>query len=222
LALNRKLPKAYNRVRESNFSLDGLVGFDLHGKTIGVVGTGKIGRVFAKILLGMGCKVLAYDRSPDTNLIQAGVKYESLENIFQEAKIVSLHLPLTPETKHIINYKILEKAPSGLILVNTSRGALIDTKALIQTLKSGHLGGAALDVYEEEEGIFFSNLSDQILLDDQLARLLTFPNVILTAHQAFLTEDALQNIAHTTLQNISDYEKSLPLCNAVHAQTHHR
>lgn len=215
LSLSRKIYRAYNRVRESNFSLDGLVGFDLHKKTVGIVGTGKIGTVIAKILNGFGCSILANDYVQNAELIAAGIHYVSLDELLQKSDIISLHIPLTPETRHIIDAKALSLTKVGVMLINTGRGALIDTHALIQFLKSGHIGYAGLDVYEEEEGIFFENLSDQILQDDQLARLLTFPNVLLTSHQAFLTEEALGNIARTTLQNITDFENGINLVNEV-------
>ncbi|HEY8269387.1 MAG TPA: 2-hydroxyacid dehydrogenase [Pseudobdellovibrionaceae bacterium] len=220
LSLNRKIPRAYNRVREGNFSLDGLVGFDLHKKTAGIVGTGKIGSVMAKILAGFGCQILASDRVQNPELIEVGVQYVSFEELLQKSDIISLHVPLTPETRHLINGKALSQMKAGVMLINTGRGALIDTPALIQFLKSKHIGSAGLDVYEEEEGIFFENLSEQILQDDQLARLLTFPNVLLTSHQAFLTEEALVNIAQTTLRNITEFANGKNLSNEVHAEKH--
>ena len=220
LSLNRKIPRAHNRVREGNFSLDGLVGFDLYKKTVGVVGTGRIGSVMAKILSGFGCNVVAYDLVQNVTLVEMGVQYVSLTELLQKSDIVSLHVPLTPETHHLINEKALKLTKRGVMLINTGRGALLDTHALIQSLKSRHIGYAGLDVYEEEEGIFFEDLSEQILQDDQLARLLTFPNVLLTSHQAFLTEEALGNIAQTTLQNISDFEDGRNLSNEVCAERH--
>jgi D-lactate dehydrogenase len=220
LALNRKIHRAYSRVREGNFSLDGLVGFDLYGRTVGVVGTGRIGSAFAKIMLGFGCKVIAFDRSPNVELKSAGVTYVDLDTVFRQSDILSLHLPLTPDSHHLVNEKSLEKCKFGMMLINTSRGGLVDTAALIQSLKSGKVGFAGLDVYEEEEGVFFKNLSELILQDDQLARLLTFPNVLLTSHQAFLTENALKNIAQTTLKNIGDFEQGSKLIHEVRAETH--
>lgn len=220
LSLNRKIHRAYNRVRESNFSLEGLVGFDLYKKNVGLVGIGRIGSVVAKILSGFGCHILAYDLFQDPKLIELGLQYVSLNELLQKSDIISLHVPLTPQTHHLINQKALSLTKPGVMIINTSRGALIDTKALIQFLKSGHIGYAGLDVYEEEEGIFFENLSEQILHDDQLARLLTFPNVLLTSHQAFLTQEALSNIARTTLQNISDFEDARSLANEVYAEKH--
>ena len=220
LSLNRKIHRAYSRVRESNFSLDGLVGFDLFKKSVGLVGTGRIGSVLAKILTGFGCEVIAHDIIQDPKLIELGVKYVSLNELLSKSDIISLHVPLTPQTHHLIDEKALSLTKPGVMIINTGRGALINTKALIQFLKSGHIAYAGLDVYEEEEGIFFENLSEQILHDDQLARLLTFPNVLLTSHQAFLTQEALSNIAQTTLQNISDFESGKSLVNEVCAEKH--
>ena len=218
LALNRKIHKAYNRIKEFNFTLDGLVGFDLHGKTVGVIGTGKIGSAFARIMMGFGCRVLTYDLKVNQSL--QGVQNTTLEDIYKNSDIISLHVPLTPKTHHIINKNSLDLMKENVLLINTGRGALIDTQALIQSLKKEKIGAAGLDVYEEEEGIFFNDLSDKVLQDDVLARLLTFPNVLITAHQAFLTVEALSNIAATTLQNISDYEAKKPLLNEVHQDTH--
>jgi D-lactate dehydrogenase len=206
LALNRKLPRAYNRVRESNFSLEGLVGFDLHGKTVGIVGTGKIGAVFAKIMAGFGCRILAVDVCPRTDL---PVTYVDAGRLLTESDIVSLHVPLLPETRHFLNEKTLRQLKPGSFIINTSRGALIEAQALVDALKSGHVGGAALDVYEEETGIFFHDLSGQVLQDDVLARLISLPNVLITSHQAFLTHEALANIAHTTLETITAFEKGV-------------
>jgi D-lactate dehydrogenase len=203
LALNRKIARANNRVRELNFSLSGLVGFDLHGKTAGIVGTGKIGRVTAQILRGFGMRVLAFDPFPSIDWAREhGVEYTELRTLTRECDVISLHTPLTPETRYIIRSETLELMKPGAILVNVSRGALIETGALIHALKSGRLGGVALDVYEEEEGVFFEDLSGQILHDDELARLLTFPNVLITAHQAFLTQEALSEIARVTVENL--------------------
>lgn len=203
LTLNRKTHRAFNRVRELNFSLNGLVGFDLHGKTAGIVGTGKIGRIVAKILRGFGMQVLAYDPFPNRAwAAQQGVEYVDASSLAGLSDVVSLHIPLTPETKHIIRAETLDLMKPGAILIDVSRGALVDTAALIEALKSGRLGGVALDVYEEEEGIFFEDLSGLVLHDDELARLLTFPNVIITSHQAFLTREALADIARTTVANL--------------------
>lgn len=215
LTLNRKIHRAHNRVREGNFALDGLVGFDLNKKTVGVIGTGKIGSVFCRIMIGFGCKVIATDSSPNASLKDLGVQYVAFEELLERSDLISLHVPLTPSTRHMIDESALAKTKKGLMLINTSRGALIDTKALIRALKSNSIGAAGLDVYEEEEGVFFQNLSDSVLQDDQLARLLTFPNVLLTSHQGFLTTEALENIANTTLQNITDFELNRTLHNEV-------
>ena len=212
LALNRKLPRAYNRVRDGNFSLDGLVGFDLHGKTVGVVGVGKIGKIFARIAHGFGCRILGYDPQPDVALqAEIGLDYTSLAQIYAEADVISLHVPLFQETIHMIDHAALCQMKPGAILINTSRGALIDAAALVEALKSGTLAGAALDVYEEEEAVFFRDLSGQVLQDDVLARLLYFPNVLVTSHQAFLTREALRNIAETTIGNVSAFAAGKPL-----------
>jgi D-lactate dehydrogenase len=211
LALNRKIPRANNRVRELNFSLNGLVGFDLHGKTAGIFGTGKIGRVAAQILCGFGMKVLAFDPFPsDEWAKQYGVEYTDARTLARECEVISLHTPLTPETHHIIRRETLALMKPGTILINVSRGGLVETKALIEALKSGRLGGVGLDVYEEEEGVFFEDLSGQILHDDELARLLTFPNVLITAHQAFLTQEALSEIARVTVANVIAFAAGQP------------
>jgi D-lactate dehydrogenase len=203
LALNRKIPRANNRVHDLNFSLNGLVGFDLHRKTAGIFGTGRIGRVMAQILRGFGMRVLAYDPYPAKEWAhQHQVEYTDARTLARECEVISLHTPLTPETHHIIRRETLDLMKPGVILVNVSRGALIETRALIEGLKSGRLGGVALDVYEEEEGVFFEDLSGQILQDDELARLLTFPNVLITAHQAFLTQEALAEIGRVTVANL--------------------
>jgi len=214
--LNRKTHRSYNRVREGNFSLDGLVGFDLHGKTVGIIGTGRIGKVLAKIMTGFGCHVLLNDLNKDENFAtEMGCRYTDQDELFKKADIISLHIPLTPKTRHFIDNNAFSKMKKGVMFINTGRGALIDTKALINALKSGQVGHAGLDVYEEEEGVFFQDLSGKILTDDILARLLTFSNVLITGHQGFLTREALTNIAETTLKNISDFEQSLPLSNEV-------
>src|SRR4051812_832904 len=211
LALNRKIPRASNRVRDANFSLNGLVGFDLHGKTAGIFGTGKIGRVAAQILRGFGMKVLAYDPFPLPEWAREnGVEYCDAKTLARESSVISLHAPLTPETHHIIRADTLELMKPGTILINVSRGALIDTHALIDALKCGRLGGVGLDVYEEEEGVFFEDLSGQILQDDELARLLTFPNVLITAHQAFLTHEALREIGRVTVANLIAFAAGRP------------
>lgn len=215
LSLNRKIHKAYSRVRENNFSLDGLVGFDLYGRTVGVIGTGRIGSVFSRIMLGFGCRVLGYDLVPKNDLISLGVQYSNLESLLTQADIVSLHIPLNPETYHLINDHTLSLCKENLMLINSSRGALIDTQSLIKALKTKRIGYAGLDVYEEEASVFFKDLSEKILQDDQLARLLTFPNVLLTSHQGFLTEDALKKIALTTLKNINEFESGCVLTNSL-------
>ena len=216
LTLNRKTHRAYNRVREANFSLSGLVGFDLHGKKIGVIGTGKIGKVFSKIMRGFGAEVLAYDINPDEEFARTtGVKYSQLEDIYKNSDIISLHCPLNDKTMHLVNEKALALMKTGVMIINTGRGGLIDTKELIRGLKSGHIGFAGLDVYEEESGVFFQDFSGKILNDDILARLMTFPNVLITSHQAFLTKEALGNIVETTLENISAFESGAVLRNQV-------
>jgi D-lactate dehydrogenase len=218
LTLNRKIHRAHLRVREGNFSLDSLVGFDLHGKVVGICGTGRIGSVAARIFAGFGCTVLAHDPRPSGALARdVGVRYVTLPELYREADILSLHTPLTPVTHHQIDAAAFAAMKRGILLVNTGRGAVIDSRALIVALKSGHLGGAALDVYEEEEGVFFEDLSDRVLQDDVLARLLTFPNVLITAHQGFLTREALANIATITLDNVRAFERGGPLRNEVRA-----
>lgn len=204
LTLNRKIHRAYNRVREHNFSLNGLVGFDLNGRTAGLLGTGKIGKLTAKILKGFGMEVLVSDLWPDeTWAAEQGVTYTSIEELLRRSDVVSLHTPLTPETHYLINARTLAMMKEGAYLVNTSRGGLIDTSALIEALKQRRLGGVALDVYEVEEGVFFEDLSHDVLQDDDLARLLGFPNVLVTSHQGFLTEEALSEIARVTTENLA-------------------
>ncbi len=203
LTLNRRIHRAHNRVRENNFSLAGLVGFDVHGKTVGIIGTGRIGRLAAQIFRGFDARVLAFDPVPDPDWAGAHkVEYTDLDSLLENSDILSLHLPLTPDTFHLVNADTLSRMKPGAYLINTSRGKLIDTAALIGALKSGHLGGVALDVYEEEEGVFFEDLSDRVLPDDELSRLLTFPNVLITSHQAFLTREALAEIARVTTENL--------------------
>ena len=206
LTLNRKIHRAYNRVREHNFALEGLMGFDLHGKTVGVVGTGKIGQVFCRIMSGFGCRVLASDPNPDPVAAGLGAKYVPLPELLAESDVVSLHCPLTPQTRHMIDATAFALMRPGAMLVNTSRGAVVDTRAAVKALKPGRLGALGLDVYEEEEGLFFKDLSETVLHDDLLARLLTFPNVLVTAHQAFFTHEAVANIAETTIGNLTAYE----------------
>jgi D-lactate dehydrogenase len=216
LALNRRIHRAYTRVREANFSLDGLVGFDLHGKTVGVVGTGRIGAVFLRIMHGFGCRLVATDPRPDAALARdLGVEYVPLDALLRTSDVISLHVPLTPETHHLIDGAALDAMKPGVVLINTGRGALIDARALVSALKRGRLGGAALDVYEEEEGVFFKDLSDQVLQDEVLARLLTFPNTLITSHQGFLTHEALANIAETTLESIRAFSRGEPLVHEV-------
>jgi D-lactate dehydrogenase len=208
LALNRKLHRAFNRVRESNFSLDGLLGFDLFGKTVGIVGTGEIGRVVARILIGFGCNVIATDPAPSDECRKLGVKYVPWETLCRDSRVITLHCPLTPSTKHLVDAKAIQAMQPGIILINTSRGAVVDTRALIQGLKNKTIGGLALDVYEEEAHLFFEDLSDRIIDDDIFARLLTFPNVLITGHQGFFTQEALTNIAKTTADNLTAFEST--------------
>ncbi|MBC5836402.1 2-hydroxyacid dehydrogenase [Flavobacterium muglaense] len=202
LTLNRKTHKAYNRVREQNFSLNGLLGFDLHGKTIGIIGTGNIGKAFAKIVKGFGCKILAFDVVVDSEMEKKGVIFTDLESIFKQAEIISLHCPLNEQTKHLIDEEALSMMKKNVMIINTSRGALINTSDIIQALKNGKVGYLGIDVYEQEEKLFFRDLSDDIIQDDEIQRLMSFPNVLVTAHQAFFTNEALTQIALTTLGNI--------------------
>lgn len=203
LTLNRKIHRAYNRVRELNFSLSGLVGFDICGKTVGIIGTGRIGQIAAQIFRGFEANVIAYDPSPNQDWAKTyHILYTDLNNLLATSDIVSLHVPLTSSTLHMLNTQTIAKTKPGVIIINTSRGKLIDTTALIAALKSGHVSGVGLDVYEEEEGIFFQDLSGQVLLDDELSHLLMFPNVLITSHQAFLTHEALTEIARVTTSNI--------------------
>ena len=215
LTLNRKTHKVYNRVRESNFSLENLTGFNLFGKTVGVVGTGQIGIAFCKIMLGFGCKVLAFDIKKSDELTALGVHYQSLENVLKSCDIVSLHCPLTPETKHLFDESSFSKMKDGVMLINTSRGALLKTKDAIVALKKGKIGYLGIDVYEQEEHLFFKDLSESIIQDDLIQRLISFPNVLITPHQGFFTEEALTQIAITTLKNISDFEEGKDLENEV-------
>jgi D-lactate dehydrogenase len=208
LALNRKLHRAFNRVRESNFSLDGLIGFDLNGKTVGIVGTGEIGSVVARILVGFGCNVIAADPHPNDYCLQLGVRYVSWDDLCRESRIITLHCPLTPQTRHLVDDAAISKMKPGVMLINTSRGAVVDTRALIKGLKNKTIGSLALDVYEEEAHLFFDDLSDRIVDDDVFARLLTFPNVLVTGHQGFFTDEALTNIAKTTADNLTAFEST--------------
>ncbi|MED5608458.1 MULTISPECIES: 2-hydroxyacid dehydrogenase [Pseudomonas] len=211
LALCRHLHRAYNRTREGDFSLHGLTGFDLHGKTVGVVGSGQIGQVFAQIMHGFGCRILAYDPYPNPAIEALGGRFVGLDQLLAESDVISLHCPLNDATRHLVNADSLQRMKRGAMLINTGRGALVDTPALIEALKSGQLGYLGLDVYEEEAEIFFADRSDLPLQDDVLARLLTFPNVIITAHQAFLTREALAAIAGTTLDNIAAWRQGAPV-----------
>ncbi|MBL0420201.1 2-hydroxyacid dehydrogenase [Ramlibacter sp. AW1] len=206
LTLDRKTHRAHARVREGNFALEGLLGFDLQGRTVGVVGTGRIGQCFTRIMAGFGCELLAFDPHPDEGCRAAGVRYVELDELLARSDIVSLHCPLTPQTRHLIDAQALARMKPGAMLVNTSRGAVIDTPAVIDALKSGRLGHLGLDVYEEEADLFFQDLSGEVLRDDVFARLLTFPNVLITGHQAFFTEEAMAAIANTTLANIDAFE----------------
>lgn len=215
LTLNRKTHRAYNRVKEGNFSLNGLLGFDLHGKTVGLIGLGKIGLCTASILKGFGCRVLGYDISEPKESASIGVEFSDLEELYAQSDIVSLHCPLTPDTYHIINADSILKMKKGVMLINTSRGALIDTKAVIEGLKHEHISYLGLDVYEEESDLFFEDLSNKVIQDDVFMRLLSFNNVLITGHQAFFTSNALQKIAEVTLQNISEYQQKLELRNEV-------
>lgn len=210
LALNRRIHKAHSRIREGNFVLEGLMGFDLNGTTAGVIGTGKIGEIVLKILHGFGCELYAYDLKPNPVCEGMGVKYVSLEEIYRRCYIISLHCPLVPQTYHMIDSAAIKQMQDCVMLINTSRGALIDTPAVIDGLKSGRIGYLGLDVYEEESNLFFEDLSNQIIQDDVFARLLMFPNVIMTGHQAFFTYDAVNAIAETTFENIKTYEKDQP------------
>ncbi|OWZ11588.1 D-isomer specific 2-hydroxyacid dehydrogenase [Phytophthora megakarya] len=215
MVLNRQIHRSYNRTREQNFRLAGLLGFDINGKTIGVVGTGKIGALFARIAAGFGAKVLGYDVIQNPEALSYGVEYVSLDKIWEQADIISLHVPLFPSTKHMINGDSIAKMKQGVMLINTSRGGLVDTKALVNGLKSRKIGAVGLDVFEGEGEYFYSDHSGSIIADDVLARLFTFPNVLITGHQAFFTKEALDNIAHTTMTNIKAYVAKDALVNEV-------
>ena len=218
MALTRHIPQAYLRTKTANFNIEGLTGRDLHGLTAGVLGTGKIGRIMADLLKAFGMKIIVYDPFPNEEWAKkTGAKYVSLEEIFRQSDVLSLHCPLTEETKHIVNHDTMKMMKKDAVIINTGRGALIDSKALVHALKHQHIGGIAMDVYEEESKYFFSDWSNDIMTDDVLARLLTFPNVIITGHQAFLTTNALKNISETTLQNIKDFEQNKELVNQVQA-----
>ncbi|MBB5218760.1 D-lactate dehydrogenase [Treponema rectale] len=218
MALTRHIPQAYLRTKTANFNIEGLTGRDLHGLTAGVLGTGKIGRIMAGLLKAFGMKIIVYDPFPNEEWAkETGAEYVSLEEIFRQSDVLSLHCPLTEETKHIVNHDTMKMMKKDAVIINTGRGALIDSKALVHALKHQHIGGIAMDVYEEESKYFFSDWSTDIMTDDVLARLLTFPNVIITGHQAFLTTNALKNISETTLQNIKDFEQNKELVNQVQA-----
>lgn len=215
LALNRKIHRAYNRTRESNFVIDGLMGFDLHGKTVAVVGTGKIGRVFARIMLGFGCKVLGHDITHSPEFEALGARYAEPGEIGARADIISLHCPLTPQTQHLVNAEMLGSLKRGALLINTSRGGLVDTQAAIEALKNGQLGGLGLDVYEQEADLFFRDLSSTVVTDDVFERLLSFPNVIVTGHQAFFTREAITTICETTINSLNEFAAGKVLSNEI-------
>ena len=217
LALSRKIHRAYNRTRDGNFELDGLLGYDLHGRTVGVIGTGKIGRVFAQIMSGFGCELIGYDKVPSPDFERLGGRYVQLPELAALSDIVSLHCPLTRETHYLVDARALALAKPGAILINTSRGGLVDTEAVIAALKSGRLGALGIDVYEQETDLFFQDLSSAIIPDDVIQRLVSFPNVIVTGHQAFFTREAIGTICATTIASISAYAENWPLEHEVHA-----
>ena len=217
LCLNRKIHRAHNRVREGNFALHGLLGFDMHGKTVGIIGTGKIGLILARTLAAMGCRLLGHDPFPSPEFEQIGGSYVDLAEVWKSADVISLHCPLTPDSYHLINSGSIAHMKHGVMIVNTSRGGLIDTEAVIHALKCRQIGHLALDVYEQEADLFFENLPDTIIQDDQFQRLLTFPNVLITGHQAYFTDQALTNIAETTIANLTAFEQGAPLPNEVTA-----
>ncbi len=219
LMLNRRLYRAYNRVRDDNFSLEGLLGFDLHDSTVGVIGTGKIGIIFAQIMQGFGCYLLGYDAFPNPKFEEINnARYVQLPELFANADIISLHCPLTPETYHLIDANAIAQMKPGMMLINTSRGGLIDTKAVIEGIKSGKIGNLGIDVYEQEDELFFRDLSDTVILDDDFQLLQSFPNVVITAHQAFFTRNALSDISNTTVANITEVEQGHPLKNEISYQ----
>lgn len=215
LALNRKLIRASNRVHDLNFSLNGLTGFDMNGKTVGIIGTGKIGAVVAKIIYGFGCNILAYDKMENPELGKYDVAYTTLEEIYRKSDIITLHVPLLPETRYLVNEKSIGMMKTGVMLINTSRGALVNTRDVINALKKGKIGFLGLDVYEEEGKLFFEDHSDDILQDDMISRLLTFKNVLITSHQGFLTDTALKNIADTTMYNMECFDKKIHCQNEI-------
>ncbi|MFW6058832.1 MAG: 2-hydroxyacid dehydrogenase [Phycisphaeraceae bacterium] len=218
LTLNRKLHRAYNRVREGNFALDGLLGFDFHGRSVGIVGTGKIGTALARIMHGFGCDLLAHDVAPNDTCRELGVRYVEMDELLQNSDVVTLHCPLTPQTHHLIDDDAIAKMKRGAMLINTSRGALIDSRAVIDGLKAERIGTLGMDVYEEEADLFFEDLSGRVIHDDVFARLLTFPNVVITGHQAFFTREAMEAIARTTLHNITQFERGESCENRVRAE----
>lgn len=215
LTLNRKTHKAYNRVREGNFSLKGLIGFNLHNKTVGVIGTGQIGSTFCKIMSGFGCKIIAFDISKNEDLIKLGVDYLTLDEVFKQSDILSLHCPLNQHTKHIINEKSIAMMKDGIMIINTSRGALIKTTDVIEGLANRKIGTLGIDVYEQEENLFFEDFSEHIIQDDLILRLISFPNVLITSHQAFFTKEAMDEITSTTIDNIKSFGENLELKNEV-------
>lgn len=215
LMLNRRLYKAYNRVREDNFSLQGLMGFDIHGTTVGVVGTGKIGQCFAQIVKGFGCELLGYDVRQNPACLDMGMRYVELPELFAASDIISLHCPLLPSTHYLINAESISQMKQGVMLINTSRGALVETSAVIDGIKAGKIGYFGADVYEEEESLFFEDLSDTVIQDDMFQLLQSFPNVVITAHQGFFTREAFTTIAETTLTNITEFEQGRPLSHEV-------
>jgi len=215
LTLNRRLHRAYNRVRDGNFSIDGLLGFDMHGSTVGVLGTGKIGVVFARLLSGFGVKVLGSDPFENPDFVAAGGTYVPREELLASSDIISLHCPLTPDTFHVINEKSIKLMKDGVMIINTSRGALVDALAVIEGLKSGRIGYLGLDVYEQEADVFYENLSEQIIQDDVLQRLVAFPNVLITSHQAYFTFTAMRNIAATTIESLLAFRDGKPLKNTI-------
>ncbi len=218
MTVNRRLHRAYNRTREFNFRLAGLMGSDIHGRTVGVVGTGKIGAVFARIMHGFGCRLLGYDSRPSPECLALGMEYRELDALLPDSDIVSLHVPLVPDTRHLLDRRRLALMKTGSFLVNTSRGALIDTEALVDLLRDERFAGVALDVYEEEEGKFFQDLSNRVMPDQTLALLMTFPNVLVTSHQAFFTREAFTTIAETTIRNLTDFEEGRENDNMLRAQ----
>ncbi|HEX5169227.1 MAG TPA: 2-hydroxyacid dehydrogenase [Cyclobacteriaceae bacterium] len=215
MTLNRKTHKAYNRIREQDFSLNGLLGFDLFKKTVGVIGTGNIGAVFCQIMHGLGCQVIAFDPHKNPAVEKIGVPYLSIDDLLHQSDIISLHCPLTEKTRYLINKNTIRQMKDGVMLINTSRGGLIDTKAVIAGLKIGKIRSLGIDVYEQEENLFFQNLSEEIILDDTIGRLVSFPNVLITAHQGFFTQEALDQIAETTLSNVKSFGKGETLVNEV-------